>query len=307
MRALLPLLGQPVNAEELGAVLDAVFLACFRGGTAHVGDVGSRSPVLVAKAAAAFAISFGAPYPVTHLLELFGFSPPETGLAPVSPFPAAEGFTPPSAAMMPPERYRDCAVSGHALYSTAPEALRAASRWCAEHGRPFSMHLAESLEEEQCLRQGAGALYDLLLPRVLPAGWEAPGLRPVAYAARLGLLGSRTLAVHTVHCDASDIALLAGSGASACLCPRSNSFIDVGTAPAKAMAEAGIPLCLGTDGLSSNHDLDMNKEMLAAADRYGLSFPAVLRMATLNGAHALGLNHLGSLCPGRAARFAVLA
>jgi cytosine/adenosine deaminase-related metal-dependent hydrolase len=340
MRALLPLLGPPADPAEPKRALAAAFQALLRGGTAHVGDVGSLIPALVAEAASAavrsplpsdngpprsaeddadrFGVAHGIlrpegalvgpalsglPYPVTHFLETLGFAPhtPNTPHTII-----AAGRIPSPAAALPPERLGDCAVSGHALYSTDPEALRAAARWCQEHERTFSIHLAESLEEEECLVFGRGALHDLLRVRMLPPDWSAPGLRPVLWASRLDLLGPRTLAVHAVHCDAADIALLGASGASVCLCPRSNAFIKVGTAPAKALAEAGVPLCLGTDSLASNEDLDMRREMRFAAGEYALSFQALLRMATGNGAHALGLEHLGSLAPGKAACFAVL-
>jgi cytosine/adenosine deaminase-related metal-dependent hydrolase len=73
------------------------------------------------------------------------------------------------------------------------------------------------------------------------------------------------------------------------------------------MAKAGILLCLGTDGLSSNPDLDMGKEMRAARETWGFSPQAVLRMATLNGACALGLSRsLGSLEPGKRAAVSLL-
>lgn len=306
MRGLVSLLGLPVEEDRLVEALRQALGSALQGGTAHIGDIGSRRPELVAEAALLQAGGPGAAYPVTHFLEVFGHALPG-GMSPAAP-PELNvcKLTPACAASLPQERHGNCAAAGHALYSTEPEAMRAAREWCAARGRPFSLHLAESVEEEDCLLHGRGDLHDLLRLRVLPKDWRAPGIRPVPYAARIGLLGPGVLAVHAVHCDADDIVLIAGAGASVCLCPRSNAFINVGQAPAKAMAGAGIALCLGTDSLASNHSLDMFEEMRAARETYGFSSRAVLRMATLNGAHALGLAHLGSLAPGKAARFAVL-
>jgi cytosine/adenosine deaminase-related metal-dependent hydrolase len=134
-------------------------------------------------------------------------------------------------------------------------------------------------------------------------------MRPVPYAADLGLLDEGTLAVHCVHLDASDIRLLAESGAHVCLCPRSNAAINVGTAPARALAEAGAPLCLGTDSLASNHDLDLWNEARALRDLpagHDLPPAALLRLLTVGGATALGRGDIGSIVPGRRARLALL-
>jgi cytosine/adenosine deaminase-related metal-dependent hydrolase len=273
-------------------------------GTAHVGDVGGRYVPLTHQSACRVVREHTLPYPVTHFLEVLGFGPPE--LEETLPKAiAAQGYAPLCAAALPEEVFLHCAVSGHALYSTSPEGLRAALAWCQEQDRPFSLHLAESIDEDECLRRGRGPLHDLLAESMLPPGWSAPGLGAVEYAERLGLLTPRTLAVHCVRCSDTDIERLARSGSAVCLCPRSNVHIGVGKAPADAMAEAGILLCLGTDGLSSNHDLDMRRELAALRDEYGFSPRAALRIATINGAAALGLPLLGTLEPGKAACFSL--
>lgn len=308
MQSLIPLAGSAAPPELVQASIADGLRRSVDAGTAHLGDVGSRRPDLVAHCAQALSADLGGPYPVTHFLEAFGFGPPVLSPEKAQPpgYPGAEGYAPAAAARVAQSRYGDCAVAGHALYSTKAEALQAVFRWCRKNKRPFSMHLAESFEEEEALVHGKGALYELLRVRVLPERWAPPGLHPVMLAKRLGLLSEQTLAVHCVQCGDEHMALLAGSGAAVCLCPRSNAFINVGLAPAKGMALAGVLLCLGTDSLASNWDLDMRREMIAARDGYGLSPQAVLRMATVNGAHALGLPHLGSLTPGKAGRFALL-
>lgn len=298
LRNLLAALRDEWDPARPGPAMALALQALQESGAAHTGDVGSRLPAEVAGAASALAAASGLPYPVTHFLEVMGFARPQ-GAARMPEELDAGGYTPPAAAGLPGERHADCAVSGHALYSTGPKALQAAFAWCAARAKPFSLHLAESTEEEECLLYGTGALHDLLSARILPTGWKAPGKRPVPWARSLGLLSPRTLAVHAVHCDRADVDILAASGASVCLCPRSNDYIAVGRAPARRMAEAGLLLCIGTDSLSSNHSLDMRAELRAAREIHGFSFPAVLRMAARNAAHALGLNDMGTLEPGR--------
>jgi len=270
--------------------------------------VGSRYVLLTQQAARhaaqEYCMSRGMLYPLTHFLEVLGFEPPESGGA-LPHAIAAQGYAPVCAATLPEDIFPYCAISGHALYSTAPGGLHAAHAWCEGQRRPFSLHLAESIEEEECLRRGRGSLYDLLAAGLLPSGWAAPGLGAVEYAERLGLLTARTVAVHCVWCSDADIARLVRARTAVCLCPRSNTYIGVGKAPAGAMAEAGIVLCLGTDGLSSNHDLNMRRELAALRDAHGFSPQAALRIATVNGAAVLGLPLLGTLEPGKAACFSL--
>jgi cytosine/adenosine deaminase-related metal-dependent hydrolase len=294
------------SASEGGDL--AVYLKTLNGmldaGTAHVGDVGSRYVPLTRQAACHAAQERRIHYPLTHFLEVLGFAPPESkGELPQAV--AAQGYAPLCTAALSEDAFPHCAVSGHALYSTAPEGLRAALAWCGQQRRPFSLHLAESEEEQECLRLGRGALYDLFASNALPSDWSAPGLGAVEYAERLGLLTPLTIAVHCVRCSDADIERLARSGVAVCLCPRSNTYIGVGKAPAGAMAEAGIVLCLGTDGLSSNHDLDMRRELAALCDEHGFSPRAALRIATVNGAAVLGLPLLGTLSLGKAACFSL--
>lgn len=316
MRSLVAALHEPLHKDGQAVGDDAARAeACAKAlcdmadaGVAHVGDVGSRFTRMVHLAGLALARERDMPYPLTHFLEVLGFMPesgPEPGAQALPEAIAAGGYTPACVGDLPEDVYRHCAVSGHALYSTAPEGLRAALDWCERHERPFSLHLAESEEEEQCLEYGRGALHALLAPVMLPRGWAAPGQRAVAYAERLGLLTPRTMAVHCVQCSDTDIERIARAGASVCLCPRSNAYIGVGRAPAGKMARAGIRLCLGTDGLSSNHDLDLRRDVEALCADHDFSPQAALRVATVNGAAVFGRLNLGALEPGKAACFSL--
>ncbi|MFA6810561.1 MAG: amidohydrolase family protein [Desulfoplanes sp.] len=198
------------------------------------------------------------------------------------------------------------AYAGHGLYSTHPETLQLTKAWCDEHAMPFAIHLAESAEEVELVQSGRGPLGDMLRDsRLLPRTFTSSGHTPVASAHALGLLGPRTIAVHCVHVTVEDVAILAATGTRVCLCPRSNEQIGVGVAPVEAMLGAGLRLCLGTDGLSSNDDLDLGAEIAWLRRAYpGLAFRDIMAMATINGAEALGIaRDYGSLEPGKKAAF----
>lgn len=277
------LLAQPLDSLTVDDLARAAaqLRAC---GTAAVADIASRNASLVAGGLDAAAIAFVMQY------EYFGFHPRED-------VPEFEGI--------PQERL---ALAGHALYSTHPETLRRAKAWDTAHGRCFSMHLAEHEGEVELLADGTGAFADLLRIRVLPPDYAPPGMSPVARAAGLGLLDARTLAVHCVQVSQGDIAELARSGATVCLCPRSNALIGVGQAPVRDILAAGIPCCLGTDSLASVADLDLWNEMRALFQNLDapLGLEAALALVTRNPADVLGLSGLGRLAPGALARFCLL-
>ena len=341
LRSIVSLVATPPGPEQLQAALRKAAKQLNESYTAHVGDVGSRAPLLVSQALAQSALppesvfsgwslsherASGSsleitmlPHPsvtATHFLEVLGFTRPiqvqpasenENDIK-VPPELDADGYTPPVAATLSQDRRAACALSGHALYSTGPAALKAAHSWCLKNNKPFSLHLAEFPEETELLQHGSGALYDYIHNVLLPAGWQAPGRRPVPLARDLGLLGPEALAIHCTQCEPEDLDILASTKTNCCLCPRSNAYIGTGEAPACEMAKAGILLCLGTDGLSSNEDVSIVREMDEAGKLWGFSRAALLRMVTVNAAHALGLSsRLGSLGPGKSAFFSVFS
>lgn len=198
-------------------------------------------------------------------------------------------------------------VCGHALYSTAPELLRRVRAACRERGAPFSLHLAEHDGEMELFMTGGGEFAAMLAGRLLPKGWRAPGRSPVAEAAAQGLLGPDTLAVHVVRLAPGDLDILARSGATACLCPRSNARIGVGVADAPALVAAGVRLALGTDSLASNDDLDLWNEARALwAAHPELPGRVVLETLTVGPARLLGRPDLGRLVPGSVGGWAAL-
>jgi cytosine/adenosine deaminase-related metal-dependent hydrolase len=176
-------------------------------------------------------------------------------------------------------------VSPHAPYTVTAEHYRELVALARRRGIPVATHLLESERDTHPLTELAG------------------------------VLGPDTVAVHLVRADAEAIALLADLAVPVVHCPRSNALLGCGTAPVPEMLEAGLPVGLGTDSPASALTFDMWDEMRAAIlvararsrrpDALGAE--QVLRMATLEGARAIGLGELvGSLTPGKRADLTVL-
>jgi len=184
----------------------------------------------------------------------------------------------------------------HAPYTCSAETIVAAKAAADRQGALLQIHVAET-------RQEAGKIR------------EAGDLSPVAYLDSLGVLDQRTLLIHCVWVDSRDVDIMATSGAAVVHCPESNMKLASGVAPLPDFLAAGIPAGLGTDGCASNNNLDMFAEMDTAAklhkvfraDPTAADAAAVLAMATLGGAGALGMDgFIGSLEVGKAADLVVL-
>ena len=142
---------------------------------------------------------------------------------------------------------------------------------------------------------------------------EEHGVRPLAYAAERGLLEPEDFLAHGVHLDASEIGLLAESGASVIHCPASNMKLASGMAPVQELRDAGVTVGIGTDGAASNNDLSMLDEgrdaamvgKLAAGDASAVPAEAVVEMMTAASAEAIGLG-TGRLEAGAPADLAVI-
>jgi cytosine/adenosine deaminase-related metal-dependent hydrolase len=166
------------------------------------------------------------------------------------------------------------------------------------------MHVAESREEAEYLGTGGGDIPGRLYPAVGAGAPPRSGAArsPVAYLEALGALPPACLVVHAVHVDDADCRALRRQGAAVAHCPRSNAALAGGAAPVPALLAHGIPVGLGTDSLASADSLDLWDEMRAARDAHGLPAGAVLRMATLGGAEALGVHaEVGTLEAGKRA------
>lgn len=139
---------------------------------------------------------------------------------------------------------------------------------------------------------------------------EKTGERPLARLRRLGLLGPRFQSVHMTQIDEEDLENLVETNTHVIHCPESNLKLASGFCPVETLWQAGVNVAIGTDGAASNNDLDLLGETRTAAllakavagSATALDAHRALRMATLNGARALGLERcLGSLEVGKAA------
>ena len=193
-------------------------------------------------------------------------------------------------------------VSPHSAYTVSEPLFRAVADFARREALPLAMHLAESREETALVRDGAGSFAEALRARGIPV--TAHGCSPVQYLLRLGVLERATgwLCIHCVQVDETDIRTLKESGAGLAACPRSNRAHGHGTAPLAGFRAAGIPLGLGTDSVVSAGDVNLWAEAAAA----GLDGEDALRMLTIEGARALGLDaEIGSLEVGKQADLAV--
>ena len=198
-------------------------------------------------------------------------------------------------------RYRDhpligTALAPHAPYSVSDAPLEQVRILAEQLDLPLHIHVHETADEiAQSLRDH--------------------GERPLQRLERLGLLGPHLVAVHLTQVENAEIARLAACGASVVHCPESNLKLASGFCPVTALLEAGVNVALGTDGAASNNDLDMLGEMQTAAllakgmagSAAALPAPQALRLATLQGAKALGLeDQTGSLEVGKSADLVAL-
>jgi len=193
-------------------------------------------------------------------------------------------------------------VSPHAPYTVSEPLYRAVAELARSEGWPVAMHLAESPAETEFVREGSGPFADALRARGIAV---APrGCSPVEYLVQLGVVqpGTACLCIHCVQADQRDVELLRDAGASIAHCPRSNRAHGHGAAPLAAFRRAGLRVGLGTDSVVSVGD----SSLLAEAAAAGLEGEDALRMLTIEGARALGLeSEIGSLEVGKQADLAV--
>ncbi|HVF68875.1 MAG TPA: amidohydrolase [Pyrinomonadaceae bacterium] len=188
------------------------------------------------------------------------------------------------------------AVAPHAPYTVSEAHLREVRAFADRTGAAIVTHVAETRKEVDDISRDHGA-------------------RPVEYLARIGFLGPRVVAAHTVHLTEGEINLLKQNGVGSVHNPQSNMKLASGVAPVPAMMRAGVALGLGTDGAASNNDLDMWEEMDTAAklhklttnDPKTLTAEEALALATVGGARALHMDSdIGSLEAGKRADIVVV-
>jgi formiminoglutamate deiminase len=179
----------------------------------------------------------------------------------------------------------------HSVRAVDEPSMASVARWAYERGAPLHVHVSEQpAENRDCL--------------------AATGLTPPALLARAGALGPRTTAVHATHLEPADVALLGGTRTAVCLCPTTERDLADGVGRAARLAEAGSPLCLGSDSLAV---IDLFEEAraveldqrLVTGRRGHHSAEALLEAMTGAGMAALGWP-AGRLEAGRLADFVAL-
>ncbi len=200
------------------------------------------------------------------------------------------------------EKWKGCSplitpsIFCHSPYTCSADTLRKAKQAATALQVLFQIHVAETrAEADQCKADF--------------------GLSPVQYLDELGVLDARTLVAHGVWVDETDIRLLAERKVAVAHCQESNMKLASGTAPVRQMMARGVIVGLGTDGSASNNNLDLFAEMDCTAklnkvmenDPTVMNAQTVIRMATINGATAIGLKDvMGSLEPGKQADIIII-
>src|SRR5688572_16470359 len=185
-------------------------------------------------------------------------------------------------------------LAPHAPYTVADQTLKRIAILAEELDLPIHTHVHETEDE-------------------IAESVAKHGCRPLQRLDRLGLVSERLIAVHAVHLNEHEIALLAQRGASVAHCPASNLKLGSGFAPVAKLSAAGVNIALGTDGAASNNRIDILGELRLAAllakgvarDASAFGACEALESATWSGACALGLErNIGSIEVGKQADLA---
>ncbi|MFA5794546.1 MAG: amidohydrolase family protein [Candidatus Brocadiia bacterium] len=189
----------------------------------------------------------------------------------------------------------------HSPYSVSGPLYQKLFSMARSHGCIMSTHLSELKEEVAFTKNGNGKMVGYLkkIARYYDT-WEPPFCTPVEYMDKLGTLSPPAFFVHCNYLTPNDIRLLAKSGVSVVFCPNSHRYFGHRNHPFRKLLKAGINVSLGTDGLGSNADLHILKEMKYVAENYnGLSYFQIFKMGTINGARTLNIHKkVGVLKPG---------
>jgi len=183
------------------------------------------------------------------------------------------------------------ALAPHAPYTVSDKPLEKIAMYSSELDIQVHMHIHETQFE-------------------IDEAVKNTGLRPLERLDQLNLLNPNLMAVHMTSLNEMEMERVAETGVNIVHCPESNLKLASGFCPVDTLQKLNINICLGTDGAASNNDLDMFGEMRTAAllskgvsgDASSCNAQQSLRMATINGAKALGLaDQIGSLEVGKKA------
>ena len=189
-----------------------------------------------------------------------------------------------------PSRMISHRLGFHAEYTTKKELMEDIAQLAHKYQAPVSVHCSETRKEVEGCRAHSG-------------------MTPVAYMDSLGLFNYGGTIFHGVHLDEADYDILKKRGMYVVTNPASNLKLASGIAPINRYLKEGIPVAIGTDGPASNNCLDMFREMFLVTglqkvvcdDPEAVPAMEVLKMATVNGAHAMGLNECDTLSEGKKA------
>lgn len=177
----------------------------------------------------------------------------------------------------------------HATYTCSKATIERVHNLASKHNLSHTTHVSETEEEVENVK-------------------GSTGMNPPHFLNNIGMLSEKTIAAHCVWLNEKDQKLFADKKANVVHCPSSNLKLGSGIAPIPTYLRKGINVALGTDGCASNNNLDMVEEMRLAAllhkgaNKNPTVIPAreALKMATLNGAIALGLDDkIGSIEVGK--------
>ncbi|WP_329094253.1 formimidoylglutamate deiminase [Actinomadura citrea] len=181
----------------------------------------------------------------------------------------------------------------HSVRAVPREQLRAVAAWAREHRAPLHVHLSEQPAENQdCL--------------------DAYGMTPTRLLAEAGALGALTTAVHATHLSEDDIGLLGTTMTGVCMCPTTERDLADGIGPARDLADAGSPICLGSDQhavvdlFEEARAVELDERLRTRA-RGHWTAGELLAAATSNGHYGLGWPEAGRLEPGAYADLVTVA
>lgn len=184
-------------------------------------------------------------------------------------------------------------MAPHSTYTVSLEHLAKCNEIAKERNLKINIHLHEA-------------------PSEIEGSLKKYGKRPLDRLHEIGMLTSDLIAIHMTQLNENDLELVNQTKPNIVHCPESNMKLASGNCPVQRLLDSSINVALGTDGAASNNDLDMIGEARSAAflgkvianDPRALKAESALRMATLHGAKALGIDHLtGSLTAGKSADF----
>lgn len=186
-------------------------------------------------------------------------------------------------------------MAAHAIYTVPEDALLRVKEMADKYNLQINIHVNETADE-------------------IKQSLEKTKLTPIQRLEKIGYMTPQTIAIHVTQVTDDELEILARGKPNIVHCPLSNMKLASGVCPVEKLQSYGLNIALGTDSSASNNDLNMINEMRTASllaklrgNPESLSAENVLKMATINGAKALGLDQItGSLEKGKAADFAAI-